>query len=99
MSWWRARCWRSRAGSAIARRIVNEGGAIHVDGQGTALVTEECLLNPTATPSSTREQIERQLREYLGVQPVIWLGKGVFNDETDGHVDNLACFVRPGEVC
>ena len=52
----------------------------------------------TAIPSLSREQIEEQLRGYLGVSQVIWLGKGVFNDETDGHVDNLACFVRPGEV-
>jgi agmatine deiminase len=79
--------------------LVNEGGAIHVDGQGTALVTEECLLNPNRNPELTREDIERCLGEYLGVQRVIWLGKGVFNDETDGHIDNLACFVRPGEVC
>jgi agmatine deiminase len=79
--------------------IVNEGGAIHVDGEGTALVTEECLLNPNRNPALSREQLEAQLRAYLGVTQVIWLGKGVFNDETDGHVDNLACFVRPGEVC
>ena len=79
--------------------LVNEGGAIHVDGEGTALVTEECLLNPNRNPSLSREQIEAHLRSYLGVSVVIWLGKGVFNDETDGHVDNLACFVAPGEVC
>jgi agmatine deiminase len=79
--------------------MVNEGGAIHVDGQGTALVTEECLLNPNRNPSFERGDVERHLREYLGVTQVIWLGKGVFNDETGGHIDNLACFVRPGEVC
>src|SRR5580704_17824768 len=79
--------------------IINEGGAIHVDGEGTVLVTEECLLNANRNPSLSREQIEAQLRDYLGVSQVIWLGKGVFNDETDGHIDNLACFVRPGEVC
>jgi agmatine deiminase len=79
--------------------LVNEGGAIHVDGQGTALVTEECLLNRNRNPKLTRAQIEDALRVYLGVRAIIWLGKGVFNDETDGHVDNLACFVRPGEVC
>jgi agmatine deiminase len=79
--------------------MVNEGGAIHVDGQGTALVTEECLLNPNRNPSFERSDVERQLRAYLGVTQVIWLGKGVFNDETGGHVDNLACFARPGEVC
>ncbi len=78
--------------------IINEGGAIHVDGEGTVLVTEECLLNANRNPTLSREQIEEQLRTYLGVSKVIWLGKGVFNDETDGHIDNLACFVRPGEV-
>jgi agmatine deiminase len=79
--------------------IVNEGGAIHVDGEGTALVTEECLLNANRNPDLSRGEVEASLRDYLGVSQIIWLGKGVFNDETDGHVDNLACFVRPGEVC
>jgi agmatine deiminase len=79
--------------------MVNEGGAIHVDGEGTALVTEECLLNPNRNPRLGRAAIERRLRDYLGVSHIIWLGKGVFNDETDGHVDNLACFVRAGVVC
>jgi len=79
--------------------IVNEGGAIHVDGEGTALVTEECLLNPNRNPGRSRGELEAQLRAYLGVTQVIWLGRGVVDDETGGHVDNLACFVRPGEVC
>jgi agmatine deiminase len=79
--------------------IINEGGALHVDGEGTVLVTEECLLNANRNPTLSREQIEEHLRAYLGVSQVIWLGKGVLNDETDGHVDNLACFIRPGEVC
>jgi agmatine deiminase len=79
--------------------IINEGGAIHVDGEGTALVTEECLLNVNRNPLLNRERLESKLRDYLGVSKLIWLGKGVFNDETDGHIDNLACFVRPGEVC
>ena len=79
--------------------LVNEGGAIHVDGEGTALVTEQCLLNPNRNPRLQRSDVERQLREYLGVTQVIWLGRGVVDDETGGHIDNLACFVRPGEVC
>ena len=87
------RCDRYRA------PLINEGGAIHVDGEGTALVTEECLLNPNRNPELSRADLERALREYLGVSQVIWLGRGVFNDETSGHIDNLACFVRPGEVC
>ncbi len=76
-----------------------EGGAIHVDGQGTALVTEECLLDPARNPGMTRERAEAVLREHLGASRLIWLGKGVFNDETGGHIDNLACFAGPGKVC
>jgi agmatine deiminase len=79
--------------------MVNEGGAIHVDGEGTALLTEECLLNPNRNPGLERSDIERRLREYLGVSQIIWLGRGVVNDETGGHIDNLACFARPGVVC
>jgi agmatine deiminase len=79
--------------------LVMEGGAIHVDGQGTALVTEQCLLNRNRNPHLSQAQIEQSLRAYLGVETVIWLGQGVIEDETDGHIDNLACFARPGEVC
>jgi agmatine deiminase len=79
--------------------FINEGGAIHVDGVGTALVTEECLLNENRNPHLSRAQIESQLKAYLGVSQIVWLGRGVFNDETDGHIDELACFARPGEVC
>lgn len=79
--------------------MVNEGGAIHVDGQGTLLVTEQCLLNPNRNPSLTRARIESLLKSHLGVRCIIWLGEGVVADETSGHIDNLACFVKPGEVC
>ena len=78
--------------------LVLEGGSIHVDGEGTVLTTEECLLNENRNPSLSREQIETALCDYLGATQVIWLGRGVPFDETDGHVDNLACFVRPGVV-
>jgi agmatine deiminase len=78
--------------------LVLEGGAIHVDGEGTVMTTEQCLLNRNRNPTLRREQIERLLCEYLGVESVLWLGQGVYNDETDGHIDNLACFVRPGVV-
>jgi agmatine deiminase len=78
--------------------LVLEGGAIHVDGEGTVLTTEECLLNRNRNPQLAREQVEAALREYLGAEKVIWLGGGVFEDETDGHVDNLACFAAPGVV-
>jgi agmatine deiminase len=78
--------------------IVLEGGSIHVDGEGTVMATEECLLNRNRNPELSREQIERVLFEHLGAEKMIWLGHGVYNDETDGHVDNLACFARPGLV-
>jgi agmatine deiminase len=69
-----------------------------VDGQGTCITTEECLLNPNRNPQLTRADIERQLGQYLGVETVVWLGRGVHLDETDGHVDNLCAYARPGEV-
>jgi agmatine deiminase len=78
--------------------IVLEGGSIHVDGEGTVMTTEECLLNRNRNPGLTRGQIEQALLDYLGAERVLWLGRGVPNDETDGHVDNLACFARPGVV-
>jgi agmatine deiminase len=78
--------------------LVMEGGSFHVDGQGTALVTEECLLNPNRNAHLTREQIEEKLKEYLNVVKIVWLGRGVYNDETSGHVDNLCSFIRPGVV-
>lgn len=78
--------------------LVLEGGSIHVDGQGTCLTTEECLLNPNRNPHLSRSEIEALLRRFLGVSTVIWLGKGVFGDETSGHIDNLACFTSPGHV-
>jgi agmatine deiminase len=78
--------------------IVLEGGSIHVDGEGTVIATEECLLNRNRNAGLTREQIEQTLFEHLGASKMIWLDKGVYNDETDGHVDNIACFARPGVV-
>lgn len=78
--------------------LIMEGGAIHVDGQGTLITTEECLLNPNRNPHLDKGQIEILLHEYLGVSTVIWLNKGVYMDETDGHIDELCCFVAPGHV-
>ncbi|MGC1520451.1 MAG: agmatine deiminase [Steroidobacteraceae bacterium] len=78
--------------------FVLEGGAIHVDGQGSCLTTEECLLNPNRNPNLSRADIEEMLRRYLGVTRVIWLGRGVHLDETGGHIDELACFTSPGHV-
>jgi agmatine deiminase len=78
--------------------IVLEGGSIHVDGEGTLVTTEQCLLNPNRNPDHTRADLERVLAGHLGLEKVVWLGDGVYNDETSGHVDNLVCFVRPGVV-
>ncbi len=78
--------------------LVMEGGSIHVDGEGTVITTEECLLSPGRNPDLSREQIEEHLRDYLNVEKVIWLAKGIDPDETNGHVDDVACFVRPGVV-
>lgn len=81
-----------------AEGFVLEGGSFHVDGEGTLITTEECLLNKNRNPNLSREQIEATLRDYLDIQKVIWLPDGLHNDETDGHVDNFCCYVRPGEV-
>ncbi|PTU72988.1 agmatine deiminase [Pseudomonas mangrovi] len=78
--------------------FVLEGGSIHVDGEGTLITTEECLLNRNRNPHLSREEIEILLREHLAVDKIIWLPQGLYNDETDGHIDNFCCFVRPGEV-
>jgi agmatine deiminase len=73
--------------------IVMEGGSIDVNGRGTLLTTEACLLNPNRNPRLGREDIERHLRDYLGVTHLLWLGDGIAGDDTDGHVDDLTRFV------
>ena len=78
--------------------LVMEGGSIHVDGEGTLITTEECLLNPNRNPQLSMEQIEDYLKKYLNVEKVIWLKSGLSGDETDGHVDNIACFAAPGKI-
>jgi len=78
--------------------MVLEGGSIHVDGQGTLITTEECLLNPNRNPLMSRAEIEVLLKKYTGAKIVLWLSAGVYRDETSGHVDNLACFIQPGIV-
>ncbi len=82
----------------IAAPLVMEGGSIHVDGEGTLITTEECLLNPNRNPDLNREQIEQYLKDLLAVEKIIWLPLGTFNDETNGHVDNICCYLRPGVV-
>ncbi|MFC5354674.1 agmatine deiminase family protein [Azospirillum himalayense] len=78
--------------------LVMEGGSFHVDGEGTLLTTEQCLLNPNRNPNLGKAEIEALLKEHLGISSVIWLGEGYQDDETDGHIDEIALFVKPGVV-
>lgn len=78
--------------------MVLEGGSVHTDGEGTLLTTKQCLLNPNRNPGLTGEQIENKVKGALAVSEIIWLNKGLWGDETDGHVDNIACFAGPGSV-
>jgi len=98
---WLARRLRRRAwfpalsDGPRAPRVVLEGGSVDLNGQGTLLTTEECLLSPiqARNPGVSREELERVLGEYLGVRKVLWLGNGIAGDDTHGHVDDLARFV------
>ena len=78
--------------------FVLEGGSIHVDGQGTLIVTEECLLSEGRNSHLTKEEIEDVLKEYLNLEKIIWIPYGIYNDETNGHVDNIIHYVAPGKV-
>jgi agmatine deiminase len=83
---------------ARRHRWILEGGAIDVDGTGLAVTTEQCLLNPNRNPELGREEIEARLRSDLGIERLLWLGEGLLNDHTDGHVDNLARFISEGRI-
>ncbi|SDZ25102.1 agmatine deiminase [Evansella caseinilytica] len=78
--------------------LVMEGGSFHVDGEGTLITTEECLLNPNRNPDLDKAEIEAYLKSFLNVEKIIWLKNGLAGDETDGHVDNIACFAEPGKI-
>lgn len=81
-----------------AHPFVLEGGSIHTDGEGTLITTEECLLGKGRNPQMTKIQIEETLKKYLGVSKIIWLPSGIYNDETNGHIDNICAFIKPAEV-
>ena len=89
---------RLRQVPCFAPGMVLEGGSIEVNGCGTLLTTESCLLNPNRNPHLTREQIEQHLRDYLGVSHILWLGEGIVGDDTDGHIDDLARFAGPSTI-
>ncbi len=83
----------------VSEGFILEGGAIHADGEGTLLVTEETLLSEDRNPGMNKEQIEEKLKEYTGAEKVLWLPYGIYKDEdTEGHVDNVCQFVAPGKV-
>lgn len=93
-----ARVLQQQGVERVAAPLVLEGGSFHVDGEGTLITTEECLLNANRNPSLSRGDIEQHLRAYLGVECIIWLKGGPVDDVTDGHVDMVAAFTAPGQV-
>ena len=87
----------SASATYFKNNMILEGGSIHVDGKGTLITTEQCLLNKNRNSNLTKDEIEKNLKDYLGVKKIIWLKHGT-DEGTDGHVDNVACFVKPGTV-
>jgi len=82
----------------FAHPFILEGGSIEVNGAGICLTTEQCLLNANRNPSLSRSEIERFLKDSLGLSQIIWLGEGIVGDDTDGHIDDIARFVNPTTV-
>jgi len=78
--------------------FVTEGGSIHTDGEGTAMICAEPFLSPGRNPSMSSDQMENYLKDYMNVEKVLWVPRGIYNDETSGHIDNMAFFIRPAEV-
>src|SRR5207248_2303119 len=78
--------------------MILEGGSIEVNGTGALLSSESCLLNKNRNPNLSREEIEKRLRDFLGVREILWLGDGIEGDDTDGHIDDLARFVSEIKV-
>ena len=78
--------------------VILEGGSIEVNGRGTCLTTEQCLLNPNRNPGLSRSQIEKLLKDYLGVRHIVWLEEGIVGDDTDGHIDDIARFIDPNTI-
>ena len=91
-------CELTQTDSYRTEDFVLEGGSFHVDGEGTILTTEMCLLSPGRNPHLKKEEIEEKLKQYLGGEKVLWLKDGIDPEETNGHIDDVACFIRPGEV-
>lgn len=81
-----------------AHPFVLEGGAIHTDGEKTVIVTESCLLSKGRNPELSKSEIEQKLKDYLGAEKIIWIPYGIYNDETNEHVDNVCAFTSPGHV-
>ncbi len=79
-------------------RMILEGGSIEVNGAGTLLTSESCLLNENRNPSLSRGEIEKRLRDFLGIREILWLGDGIEGDDTDGHIDDLARFVSETKI-
>ncbi len=78
--------------------MILEGGAVDVNGNGSLLTSEQCLLNPNRNPEMSKPDIEEKLRDYLNVTQILWLREGIIGDDTDGHIDELARFVEPTTI-